>query len=169
MRKVYPLPVLADLRKPYVTSQFHTRNPSRPGHMGCDLFYRWRASDGPVRIGDGGATRDPKAPTQPKWFIPSGTCAIAAAEGIVQLASDSPTGYRVWVKHADGNRTGYFHLRDVRVYVGAEISAGTPLGEVGDNPKDRDAEHLHFEVSPVAEYAPFDPEVWLRGATYYVG
>lgn len=169
LRKVYPLPLLADMRKPYITSQFKTRNPSRPNHNGCDLFHRWRESDGPVRMGDGGATRDPTNPSKPRWFIPAGLCAIAAADGVVQLAGDTPTGRRVWIVHSDGNRTGYFHLRDLRVKVGAEVSAGTPLGEVGDNPKDRDAEHLHFEVSPTGVYKPTDPEIWLAGATYLAG
>lgn len=165
--KVYPLPVLADLRKPIITSAFHAKNPSRPKHNGCDFFYRWKESDGPVKLGDGGATRDQARPGKPKWFIPKGLRAIAAAPGIVQLASDSPTGWRVWVKHADGMRTGYFHLRGIAVRIGQEVAIGTQLGEVGDNPKDIDAQHLHFEVSPVHRYAPIDPEEWLVGATYW--
>lgn len=166
MRKVYPLPLLADMRRPYITSQFRTRNPSRPTHNGCDLFYRWRSTDGPVRIGDGGATRDPKT-GDPRWWIPDGTCAIAAADGVVQLVGDSPTGWRVWLAHADGTRTGYFHLRYALVIRGQEVSIGRALGEVGDNPRAHDAEHLHFEVSPHGRYAPMDPEEWLAGATYF--
>lgn len=170
LAKVYPLPVLPDLRRPYITSAFKARNPSRPNHDGCDLFYRWmRTLDGgkPIKLGDGGATRDPKRPGDPKWFIPEGTCAIAAADGVVQLAGPTRTGHRVWIVHTDGNRTGYFHLRDVRVKEGDEVSRGHPLGEVGDNPRDVDAEHLHFEVSPISVYHPLDPELWLEGATYF--
>lgn len=166
--RVYPLPVLADLRRPYITSSGHWRNPTRPTHNGCDLFYRWMATlDPPVKLGDGGATRDPKKPGDPKWFIPDGVCAIAAAPGVVQLAGDSPTGHRVWIQHADGWRTGYFHLRDLRVVEGQVVTTGTPLGLPGDNPLDRDAKHLHFEVSPVGRYEPHDPEEWLEGATYF--
>src|SRR5262245_2883075 len=110
--KVYPLPVLPDLRRPYITSGFKARNPSRPNHDGCDLFYRWRESDGPQKLGDGGATRDPAHPGQPRWFIPPGLRAIAAAAGTVTAAGPSRTGFHVWIAHADGNRTGYFHLRD---------------------------------------------------------
>jgi len=167
LRKVYPLPVLPDLRKPQITSGHKSRNPSRPNHDGCDLFYRWQESDGAVKLGDGGATRD--AAGKPRWFIPAGLCAIAAADGVVSAASKTPTGWRVWINHADGNRTGYFHLRDARVTKGQEVSAGHPLGEVGDNPRDTDAEHLHFEVSPIGRYAPIDPETWLVGATYFAG
>ena len=107
--KVYPLPLLPDLRRPYITSSGHWRNPSRNGkpgpdgkptkrHDGCDFFYRWRIKDGNVRLGDGGAARDwskPGAP--PKWFIPEGVTAIAAAPGIVLSARPAPTGHHVWI------------------------------------------------------------------------
>ncbi len=162
--RVYPLPVLPDGRKAQITSAFRTS--ARPNHDGCDLFYRWQPSDGMVKLGDGGATRDPQLVGKPRWFIPAGLCAIAAQAGVVQLAGSSPTGYRVWVDHGDGWRTGYFHLRDVRVLVGQRVELGDELGEVGDNPADVDAEHLHFEVSPVDRYEPMDPAVWLRGATW---
>jgi murein DD-endopeptidase MepM/ murein hydrolase activator NlpD len=172
--KVYPLPVLPDLRRPYITSGFKGRNPSRPNHDGCDLFYRWMATLDPmVKLGDGGATRDPRKPGDPKWFIPRAPHrfgdipAIASAPGVVTLAGPTPTGIRAWVQHADGFRSGYFHLRDLYVKPGQAVTLGTPLGLPGDNPRDKDAAHLHFEVSPVDRYEPIDPEVWLEGATFY--
>ncbi len=36
---VYPLPQLANGRKPGITSHHKARNPSRPTHDGADLFY----------------------------------------------------------------------------------------------------------------------------------
>lgn len=165
MLKAFPLPELADGRRPVMTSGFKSRNASRPTHNGCDFFYHWRKSDGPVRMGDGGATRGPGG--QPKWFIPAGTKAIAAAAGVVSTAGPHKTGHCVWINHADGYRSGYFHLQDTFVAVGQVVALGTPVGTVGDNPLDIDAQHLHFEVSPVGSYAPIDPEVWLRGATYW--
>ncbi len=168
LHKVAPLPVLPDLRKPQITSSFKSSNPSRPNHDGCDWFYRWRPEDGPQKLGDGGATRDPDDPDQPRWFIPDGMCAIAMAAGVVSIAGYTATGFRVWIEHADGFRTGYFHLQDAQVDVGQVVQAGTKLGLVGDNPKDRDAKHLHTEVSPVDRYEPIDPEIWLVGSTYFV-
>ncbi len=168
LAKVYPLPLLPDFRKPEVTSSFKTKNPSRPKHDGADFFYRYDPKrDPPVKMGDGAATRGPDG--KPKWFIPFGTQAIAAADGVVQIAGITPTGYRVWIRHADGMRTGYFHLRGLHVKVGAVVSMGYPLGEVGDNPRDVDAQHLHFEVSPAGIYIPSDPEAWLHGAKYFGG
>lgn len=165
VEKFYPLPVLPDGRKPQITSRFHTRNPDRPSHKGCDFFYRYDAAkDPPVKMGDGGATRGPDG--KPKWFIPDKLDAIAAADGKVVRASHIATGFRVAIEHADGFETIYVHLRNIKVQVGQDVLAGAKVGEVGDNPIDTDAEHLHFEVSPAGRYAPVDPEEWLDGAMY---
>jgi murein DD-endopeptidase MepM/ murein hydrolase activator NlpD len=167
--KIYPLSVLPDGRLPTVTSGFKTKNPSRPNHDGCDFFYRYDPTiDPPVKQGDGGATTG--ADGKPKWFIPSGiigSTALAAADGVVSEAGNSKTGWRCWVDHGDGMRTGYFHLRELSVQKGDHVRLGDALGRVGDNPADIDAQHLHFEVSPIGTYQPTDPEVWLQGATYF--
>lgn len=162
-----PLPTLPatgshpQARRPQVTSGFHTVNPSRPTHNGVDLFYRWEPGDEPSFVGDGGcATR--LADGSPKWVVPYGIPALAAADGVVQLAGPSPTGFRCWVDHGNGWRTGYFHLERLYVQSGNKVQAGTSLGLVGHNPQDTDARHLHFELSPVDKYAPVDPEPYLQ-------
>lgn len=168
IKKSFPLAALKDGRPPVITSGFHTRNPSRPTHMGVDFFYRYDPEiDGPVKLGDGGATRG--ADGKPKWFIPDGTFALAAADGIVAKASKIATGYRVAINHNDGMQTIYCHLRsgvhfENFVKVGQSVARGARIGVVGDNPVDVDAAHLHLEVSPSSFYAPIDPELWLAGA-----
>jgi hypothetical protein len=154
LAKVYPMRQLPDGRRPVITSRFRTRNPGRPTHNGVDLFYAYWPSDGPVPVGDGGAARGPAG--SPKWWIPAGEHARAAAEGVVTRASRIATGYRVAVEHLDGFETIYCHLRGLAVQV----------GEVGDNPGDIDAEHRHFEVTRAGRYEPQDPELWLEGAGY---
>lgn len=153
-----PLPRLADGRVAQVTSSF--RPADRPNHAGQDWFFRWRAGDRPDFVGDKGCAGR-NADGTPKWVIPYETLAIAAAPGRVTLAGSSPTGYRVWINHGNGLRTGYFHLLSVRVSVGQHVDAGTALGLVGDNPSDHDGRHLHFELSPVDRYEPMDPEPYL--------
>ena len=153
-----PLPTLPDGRRATITSSF--RPSDRPNHDGCDWFYEWRAGDKPDFAGDHGAAGK-KPDGSPKWDVPVGTTARAAADGVVQLAENSATGYRVWVDHGNGWRTGYFHLTDLRVRVGDKVLVGYPLGQVGDNPADFDARHLHFELSPVDRYEPTDPELCL--------
>lgn len=155
-----PLPRLPDGRTAVVTSEF--RPADRPDHAGVDWFFSWRPGDKPDFVGDGGCAGK-TADGHPKWVVPSGVCAIAAAPGKVTLAGDSPTGHRVWIDHGNGLRTGYFHLLDLRVTVGLMVNAGTALGLVGDNPADNDARHLHFELSPVDRYEPMDPVPYLVG------
>lgn len=149
-----PLPVLPDGRKPVITSGF--REPDRPTHDGVDWFYTWKAGDQPAFIGDHGAAGS-QPDGSPRWVVPIGVLAQASAGGVVQIASDSSTGHRVWVDHGNGWRTGYFHLLDVRVKTGDRVAIGASLGLVGDNPCDDDGRHLHFELSPVDRYEPIDP------------
>lgn len=153
-----PLPTLPDGRPAQITSSF--RPPDRPNHDGCDWFYRWKKGDSPSFVGDKGCAGTNPDGT-PKWVVPYGVPAIAAASGRVVLAGSSATGYRAWVDHGNGFKTGYFHLTGLRVVEGQHVNAGDPIGDVGDNPADNDARHLHFELSPVGVYAPMDPEQYL--------
>lgn len=153
-----PLPVLVDGRRAVITSGF--RPADRTNHDGCDWFYPWRPGDEPSFVGDhGGAGPNPHGP--PRWVVPTGTMAIAAAPGVVTMAGDSATGHRVWIDHGNGYQTGYFHLLDLRVKRGDQVVSGTSLGLVGDNPADNDGRHLHFELSPTPGYSPIDPEPFL--------
>lgn len=161
---VSPLPELPSkvrmgaARVAKVTSAFRTQD--RPNHNGMDFFYRWEPGDKPDFVGDSGcAGRDEKG--QPKWVVPYGVQARAVAAGMVQIAGNSKTGYRVWIDHGNGWRTGYFHLLDLSVHVGDKVYAKQALGLVGDNPADHDGRHLHFELSPVDRYDPVDPEPYF--------
>jgi murein DD-endopeptidase MepM/ murein hydrolase activator NlpD len=156
---VHPLPLLPDGRKPRITSHHKTRNPSRPTHDGVDWFYPTMPGDPAWKLGDGGGT------TNKKWIVPPGTPAIAAAAGVVQLAGNTPTGWRVWIDHGS-LRTGYFHLTELFVTEGEHVAAGQQLGLVGDNPRDHDARHLHFELSASDRYAPIDPAPFFDRAAF---
>jgi murein DD-endopeptidase MepM/ murein hydrolase activator NlpD len=156
---VYPLPLLPDGRKPRITSHHKARNPSRPTHDGADFFFATMPGDPAWKVGDGGGT------TNKKWIVPPGTPAIAVAAGVVQLAGDTPTGWRVWIDHG-ALRTGYFHLTELFVDKGQRVTTGQQLGLVGDNPRDHDARHLHFELSASDRYAPIDPAPYLARAVY---
>ena len=158
-----PLPAIrgaAGFRKPKVTSGF--RPADRKDHDGLDLFYRWEVGDQPAFTGDGGC-EGKNADGTPKWVVPYGTDALAAAGGTVQLAGPSPTGYRCWVNHGNGLRTGYFHMEKLYVHAGQYVQAGAALGLVGHNPSPAvDGRHLHFELSPVEKYEPMDPTPYFK-------
>jgi len=149
-----PLPKLPGGRVAEVTSEF--RPADRPDHDGIDMFYRWMPGDKPDFVGDGGCAGR-LSDGSPKWVVPYGTPAVAAAAGRVTEAGDSPTGHNVWIDHGNGWRTCCRHLTDLLVKVGDIVAVGNPLGRVGNNPKDNDANHLHFELSPTDRYAPTDP------------
>nr|CEL19278.1 Protease lasA precursor [Kibdelosporangium sp. MJ126-NF4]CTQ94923.1 Protease lasA precursor (EC 3.4.24.-) [Kibdelosporangium sp. MJ126-NF4] len=62
---------------------------------------------------------------------PSDGLARAARKGVVRLQHCSG-GDWVAIDHADGWRTGYYHLEKIRVRDGQTVSAGTLLGNTGN-------------------------------------
>lgn len=158
--RCYPLRALADGREPRITSRHAIHNPERPTHRGVDFFFAWRAGDAAMKVGDGGRTA--------KWHIPDRTWSVAPADGLIEIAGNSKTGYRAWVRHAGGLLTGGFHLAELVVKPGDAVKMGDDIGIVGDNPADHDARHLHWEcyVGELAKYprGTIDPERFLKGA-----
>jgi murein DD-endopeptidase MepM/ murein hydrolase activator NlpD len=57
-----------------------------------------------------------------------------------------PGGFFVRVMHADGIRSGYFHLTSFRVVIGQTVKAGEVIGTVGRTGIQVSGSHLHFEV-----------------------
>jgi hypothetical protein len=57
-----------------------------------------------------------------------------------------PGGFFVRVMHADGIRSGYFHLTSFRVVAGQIVKAGEIIGTVGRSGIKVSGSHLHFEV-----------------------
>lgn len=161
IKKCYPLMALHDGRPPVITSAFKDENPGRSNHNGVDFFYEYLDSDPQVRVGDGGAI---VKKGKRRWWYPEGACAVAAADGTVMMAGEIGTGFRCWIDHGNGERSGYFHGYELLVEVGEFVEAGQAILIVGDSPKGHDGKHLHFEVSPVHTYAPFNPRKWLEGA-----
>jgi murein DD-endopeptidase MepM/ murein hydrolase activator NlpD len=146
---------------PLVTSGFKTRNPSRPNHEGCDFFFRYNANMGPAVVKDGEAAG---STGKPKWFIPKGTKALCAMSGIVKSVTLLKTGIAIWVEHVVADRkvfTGYFHLTSAEVRPGQAIDQNYFLGDVGDNPVDNDARHLHFQLSFDRPGNNVDPQLYI--------
>ena len=75
-----------------------------------------------------------------------GSPAKAAAAGVVdEVSFNSASGNRVFVKHADGTRTGYFHLEHATVAVGQTVAQGQEVGAVGSTGRSTGC-HLHFAL-----------------------
>jgi murein DD-endopeptidase MepM/ murein hydrolase activator NlpD len=62
-----------------------------------------------------------------------------------------PGGFFVRVMHADGVRSGYFHLNGYRVVAGQAVRAGEVIGTVGRTGVKVSGSHLHFEVHRAGE------------------
>lgn len=172
--RVYPLADLPDGRHPRITSTHWSENPDRDGvhgsrHDGLDLMYEWRDSDPDMAVGDGGAVSvngRRRFWVPPAGYFPLARVVLAAEAGLVHQAESTKTGFRCWVHHDGGVRSGYFHLYELLVKDGDEVAAGTPLGIVGHNPSAYDAVHLHLELSPIERYVPMNPRPWLEEAAY---
>ena len=70
-----------------------------------------------------------------------------------------PGGFFVRIMHADGIRSGYFHLTGFRVVAGQTVKAGEVIGTVGRSGIKVSGSHLHFEVHHDGELA--DPVRFL--------
>jgi hypothetical protein len=102
-----------------------------------------------------------------------GTPVYAAGDGVVLFAGpDNEATYSPWqnyygnlivIQHSDDLYTLYAHLSKVSVEINQKVSAGDPLGEVGQSGV-AVGPHLHFEVrrGNVQDYfSTMNPELWL--------
>ena len=164
---VNPLPILDGYRAGVLTSSGGAKcggpNKSRPKHAGDDWVYR-RVDDDATTGEDGFG--DGKGSSNKKWLVPAGSVAVAVRDGIVdpEWYGEINTGLRLWVRHRDGHRSGYFHATTLLVEPGAEVLGGQPVIIIGDNPNAVDLRHLHIEVSRShTAYRPIWPQRYLRG------
>lgn len=77
---------------------------------------------------------------------PRGTQVEAPAEGVViATGRDARSGNFVQVRHPDGTVTSYAHLDSIAVTKGQDLSAGAPIGAVGET-GNASGPHLHYRV-----------------------
>lgn len=90
----------------------------------------------------------------------AGTPVRAAADGTVVLAEEHFfAGNSVFLDHGDGLVTMYFHLAEISVASGQDVTAGQTLGRVGSTGR-ATGPHLHFGVR--WRGARVDPELLLH-------
>lgn len=142
-RWVWPVGVW-NKRKPEISDGFHGMR-REPGsnisveHGGVDIMYRRQPGD-PWRAGTPNGT--------PNWVMPDHRAALAASDGIVWSAAQTPRGWSVVIDHAPRKLATYYtHLSSVLVTAKQTVSAGTPIGIIDADPLDgQHIKHLHFEV-----------------------
>ncbi len=80
------------------------------------------------------------------YATPAGSPVLAAADGTVVIAEDQFfAGNAVFIDHGNGLVTMYFHLSQIKVEVGQEVTKGYTLGAVGSTGRST-GPHLFFGV-----------------------
>lgn len=100
-------------------------------------------------------------------FAPRGTPVLAAADGFIRQARNTPTGGLViWQADASSELTYYYaHLDELHAREGTYVRAGETIGTVGNTGNARGvAPHLHFAVYRPGTI-PLDPAPLLAART----
>jgi hypothetical protein len=98
--------------------------------------------------------------------MPDGVPAVAAADGIVWSATQTPHGFAVVIDHGAIAKiaTFYTHLEKLLVAKGDHVRAGQPIGVIGADPLDAaHLKHLHFEIWLGGPQNATDPAPIMRG------
>lgn len=139
-RWVSPVPNLGD-RAAVISNPFRAQGDANQ-HLGVDLMFQRRDARDliavyPPKTGNG----------TPMFFMPDGIAALAASAGKVTLATPTPVGQTVIVKHPNSWATYYTHLASLAVKRGDIVRSGQLLGTIGASPLDAaHLVHLHFEL-----------------------
>jgi len=91
-----------------------------------------------------------------------GTPVKACSSGIVEMATRAGTfGNMVLIRHSNGYKSRYAHLKKITVPQGTFVSRGKVIGYVGNTGRvsGKTGDHLHFEV--LAKNTPVNPIYFL--------
>jgi hypothetical protein len=144
-----------------ISDGFDSPRPGVPRHGGVDLMFARSPADTP-KAG---------SPNGSKLFVmPDGLPALAASEGVVWSAMQTPHGFAVVIDHAPTKvATFYTHLEKLLVAPAApgksneRVRAGQPIGIIGASPLDAEhLKHLHFEVWLAGPNDRIDPAPLMR-------
>jgi murein DD-endopeptidase MepM/ murein hydrolase activator NlpD len=92
----------------------------------------------------------------------TGDPVYATADGTVVTADhETAHGNHVVISHSNGIRTGYSHLSKILTEVGAKVSKGDIIGELGSTGRST-GPHLHYEVFVNGERV--DPQPYLKAS-----
>jgi murein DD-endopeptidase MepM/ murein hydrolase activator NlpD len=163
-RWVWPVGVWRG-RKPEISDGFDTTRTLPSGqvvkHGGVDIMYRRKPSD-PWKAGTTNAVRD--------WVMPDHRAALAASDGVVRYARNTPRGWSVVIDHAPNHLATYYtHMSSLLVSAKQAVRAGTPLGVIGADPLDAaHLMHAHFELWHGDYAGHFDPRRLMEKTWEYL-
>ena len=160
-RWIWPVPRWNG-RAPIISDGFDSPRPGLPRHGGVDLMFARLPADN-FKVG---------TPNGSKLFVmPDGLSAVAASDGVVWSAMQTPHGYAIVIDHKPNKvATFYTHLEKLLVAPAApgtsneRVRAGQPIGIIGASPLDaQHLKHLHFEVWLGGPNDRIDPSALMRG------
>jgi Peptidase family M23 len=159
-RWVWPVPRWSG-RAPAISDGFGMRG-NGVHHNGVDLMFA-RATADTLRAGTPNGTAH--------FVMPDGMRAIAASDGVVWSAMQTPRGFAVVIDHGPAKvATFYQHLEKLLVTPtakaksGERVRAGQPIGIIGADPLDGEhLKHLHFELWLGGPNDAIDPAPVMRG------
>ena len=159
-RWVWPV-VTWNGRRPAISDGVGTPRPGGRTHRGVDIMFVRQATD----------TYRPGSPNGSAGHVmPDDVVAVAASEGRVWSAEQTPRGYAVVIDHGPRTvATFYTHLEKLLVTPtkrgasGQRVHAGQPLGIIGFDALDpATLKHLHFEVWLGGPQDAIDPAPLMR-------
>lgn len=161
-RWVWPLGVWRG-RKPEVSDGFASKRRSARGevisHGGIDLMYRRVAGD-KCPAGTPNGSRN--------YILPDHRAALAAADGVVSYAENTPRGWTVIIDHVPSKLSTYYtHLSQLLAVRTQAVRAGQPIGIIGSDPLDAEhLMHLHFGLWRGGRKDAVDPEPLMQSWDY---
>jgi hypothetical protein len=157
---VWPVPTWRD-RAPLCSDGFGSKRPGGIRHGGVDVMFVRVPAD-PYKPGTPNATR--------MFVMPDGLVAVAASDGLVWSAMETPRGFAVTIDHTPRKVTTFYtHLERLLVAPttnaksGEHVKAGQPIGMIGADPLDGEhLKHLHFELWFGGAKDRVDPAPYLQ-------
>jgi hypothetical protein len=159
-RWVWPVPAWNG-RAPVVSDGFGSPRPGGVTHAGVDIMFRRQPTDA-FAAGTPNGSR--------QYVMPDNITALAAADGRVWSAMQTPRGWAVVIDHGPlPYATFYTHLEKLLVAPtapnkgGQRVRAGDPLGIIGFDPlTGASLKHLHFELWRGGPKDAIDPAAVMK-------
>ena len=86
-------------------------------------------------------------------FATSGSKILSPADGVVEAATftSGNCGGNIVIKHSNGFKSGFCHVRKINVAPGQNVEKGQEIGETGGGPNDKGkgkttGPHLHYQL-----------------------
>ncbi len=159
---VWPVPSWKG-RAPVVSDGFNSPRPGVPRHGGVDVMFKRLPLD-TYKAGTPNASRGGE------FVMPNDVAVLAASDGVVWSAMQTPRGFTVVIDHGPRKVTTFYtHLDRMLVTPTASgaskqlIRAGQMIGTVGFSPLDGEKlRHLHFELWLGGPNERIDPQALMR-------